>query len=82
MQNSYCAHRNIVNVNQTFKLKRYAKFGYVSLLKQMCALVIGFSYCAYSACAAHRSGAPVCANVADTAMIRSGLGAKWKRVNM
>ena len=48
----------------------------------MCAFLSIFPYCAYLACAAHRSGVPVCANVADTAMIRVGLGAKWKRVKM
>ena len=68
MQNSYCNHGSFDSINQTFKLKRCAKFGYFSVLKQMlCSL--SFSKCAYLPCAAHRSGAPVCANVADTAML-------------
>ena len=31
--------QKLVDVNQSFKLKRYAKFGYVSVLKQMCVLI-------------------------------------------
>ena len=65
---------------------RYTKFGCLSKA-QTDVCYLSFSNCAHFACAAHRPGAPVCANVADTAMIRLGLGSEKeahkhvKRVN-
>ena len=71
---------------QVFKLMRYTKFGCLSKA-QTDVCYLSFSNCAHFACAAHRPGAPVCANVADTAMIRLGPGSEKearkhvKRVN-
>ena len=65
MQNAYCNHGSFDSINQTFELKRCAKFGYFSVLKQMlCSL--SFSKCAYLPCALRTDQARLFALMSQT----------------